>query len=199
MSDLNDSKVRLNFNIPSVSIFVIYLEATLSLTHAGDVEVTEHPLEDGSSIADGARAKQTTLQMEAVVTDFPFTPTVYGEQPAGPGRAREVYAALVQVKNQSGVVRVTTPLAVYENMVVKQLSAPQLANLGTSVKFTIQLTQVKFVRSQTVALKRVKTTKAQEKQKDGAKSATPTPAPVQHKTILQHAATLTTKPFFGGG
>jgi hypothetical protein len=192
------TKTSLQFNIPGVDIWAVYFDAIMSLTHAGDVDITEHPLEDGSNIADGARPKQTTIQLEAVVSDQPFIPPSFGEAQPGEGRARYIYASLSKLKDASGVIRLTTDLAVYENMLIKQLSAPQAVNLGRAVKFTMSLTQVKLVRTQTVALKAVKTSKGQPKLKDGAKSATPTPPAVANKTLLQKIGGITTSPLFGG-
>lgn len=186
----NASKTKLEFHVSGVFISVVYLDATMSITHGGEVEITEHPLEDGSNIADGARAKQATVQMEAVVADNPLVAPEAGEAPAGKGRAQSIYAALSKVKDSSGVIRVTTQLAAYENMLMKSLSAPQAVNMGGAVRFSLAFTQVKLVRSQTVALKRAATQKALVKVKDGAKTPTATPAAVVSKSWYKKGFSL---------
>lgn len=159
-------RVVLSFSVPGVRYTSIELEATTSLTHSGDVDVTEHPLETGSNVADGARAKQPALQVEAILTDFSLDSTA---KDTGDGSARDKYAALRFVRDAGGVVSITTPQESYDNMLIKQLSSPESAQMGRSVKFSLQLVQVKVVRSQTVALKKVATPKAQPKQTDGPK------------------------------
>lgn len=184
MSDPS-TRTRLIFNVDGIDVSLIVFDATGTLTHAGDVEITEHPLEDGSNIADGARAKQPTLQLEGVLVDQPFIAPGLGEEPARAGRATYLYAVLMAVKNAGGVLEVRTPLFNYDNMLIKSISAPQATNTGSALKFTMQLTQVKLVRTQTVKLKAVKTAKAQPNQKDGAKNATPAPPAVTARSLWQ--------------
>lgn len=192
-------KTVLTFDVPGVHVTSITLDAMLSAGHSGDVEITEHPLETGSNIADGARAKQPSLQLEGMLADFPLG----GDELGSDGRAKDLYAALRKVKDAGGVIRITTGLDSYDNMLIKQLSAPEDAKMGGAVKFSMQLTQVQLVRSQSVALKKVSTVKAQPHQKGGAESATPaTPQQVSRsdwKASTQSGGLLSPFVLGGGG
>lgn len=165
------SRVTLSFSVPNVRYTSIELDATTSLSHSGDVDITEHPLETGSNVADGARAKQPSVQLEAVIADFALHPDA---KDTGEGSAKDKYQALRAVKDGGGVVTIVTPQDSYTNMLIKQLTSPESAQMGRAVKFSMTLQQVKLVRSQTAALKKVATPKAQPKQNSGPQQPTNT-------------------------
>lgn len=193
------TKTRLEFDVAGVDVDVIVLDATVTLTHAGDVDITEHPIEDGANVSDGARAKQATLQFEGVLSDQPLMAPGSDEEPAYEGRAAYLYMALVAVKNAGGVLAVRTALTTYDNVLIKSISAPQAANTGATVKFSMQLTQVTLVRTQTVKLKKVATPKAQPIQKDGAKTATPASDAVAGRSLWKKSESVNPFIFVKGG
>lgn len=146
-------RTRLAFNVPGVAVTSVELDATLSASHAGDVDITEHPLETGSNISDGARAKQRTVTLEGIISNNPLD--AKPSDGAGAGRARRLFEALERVKDNGGVCTLTTPSRSYENVLIKQLSEDEDKKMGGAVKVKLSLTQVKLVRSQTVAIKKV--------------------------------------------
>jgi hypothetical protein len=181
------SATTLTFDVPGVSVSSLTLDATTSLNHSGDVDVTEHPVEDGGNISDGARPKQAVLSVEGIFSDNPLS-LPPGAPGTGAGRAKEAYANLKRVKDAGGVVSITTGLEAYANMIIKKLSTPETSKMGRSVKFSMELTQVRLVRSQTVAIRKVKTPKAQPKQNDGKKNPVKTPPAVVAKSIWKGSA-----------
>jgi len=178
-------RTKLEFNVAGVAVTSVEFDATLTASHAGDVDITEHPLETGSNVADGARAKQRTVSLEGVIVDNPLD--AKPSDNAGAGRARRLYDALELVKEKGGVCTLTTPFRSYDNILIKQLSSDEDKKMGGAVKVKIALTQVKLVRSQTVAVRKTAKPNGQEKGDKGPQSGTKAPESTVRKSMWKKA------------
>lgn len=145
-------------------IDTIELDAAISESHVGEVDVTEHPIEQGADIADHARPKPDTLNIEGLVSNTPInsSQTQRAAQSQGlaseeviqgqPGMAESAYNKLLFLKANGKLITVVTGLRTYTNMVLKSLSVPVDAKTGDALKFTAQLKQVNIVQNKTVDL-----------------------------------------------
>lgn len=178
-------RTRLDFAVSGVSVRSVEFDATLTASHAGDVDITEHPLESGSNVTDGARAKQRTVSLEGVITDNPLGASA--ADGAGAGRARRLFDALELVKEAGGVCTLTTPFKSYDNVLIKSLSSDEDKQMGGAVKVKLSLTQVKLVRSQTVAVRKTSKPNAQDKKDKGPQAAKAAPEAVRSKGLWKRA------------
>ena len=178
----------------------LQLDATLSESHTSEVETTEHPLETGASVADHLRPKPEAITLEAVISDdAPPDATslpenveqAVGDSPAvtlsvrrthQPGRAKQAWQHLLEIKDSGELVTVATYLRDYTNMALVSLSSSRDAKTGSALRFTATFRRLTFVSLKTL---RVAVEKAVPKQNLGKKTATPTEAPVANKSLAK--------------
>ncbi len=181
----------------------IELDASISESHVGEVEVTEHPVEEGANISDHARPKPETLSVEGVVSNTPLsrsqsrrafeshgrnleTTTLTDEIQGQPGFAESAYAKLLFIKDTGKVVTVVTKLRTYNNMVLKSLNVPRNAQTGEILRFTAQFLQVKVVQNKFANLP-----PAFRNTPKGKKVARPDPKPEEPRSWLKSGTDAT--------
>jgi hypothetical protein len=156
----------------------IEFDVVVSEAHDAEVEVTEHPVEQGANITDHARVKAEAVTLDALVSNTPLADSLRLEngQPKefpwqAPGRAQDIYLQLRDLKDARQLVTVATQRGTYTNMVITRLSVPVTVETGEALRFTITLKQVRLVSTSTVK------TQMPQKQKLGKQAATPTEEP----------------------
>jgi hypothetical protein len=65
-------------------------------------------------------------------------------------RVRSVYEKFLRVKKEALTLTITTPLRVYENMLLIDVSAPRDATTGDAITLTLEFVQISFADSETV-------------------------------------------------
>lgn len=134
---------------------IVALDASLAETHAGDVEVTDHPVEQGANISDHLRPKPRTLSVHGFISN---TPVIDGAKvtapflPDQPGPAQEAYAALRDARLSGRLVQVVTSLETYENMAITGISVPRDHATSQALEFTINFKEVRVVFNQTLTV-----------------------------------------------
>lgn len=185
--------VTLVFKATKSSIGSVELDASVSETHQGDVDVTEHPVERGANIADHARPKPESITIEGLISNTPL-PAPNGQltkvtsgsaefdsrSELQPTRSGQAYADLLALKDRGELLTVVTALRVYDNMILTSLSVPRDARTGQALRFSATLKQVKVVTSQLVKVVAVQ--KAQPKVKLGKKGTPETPPATRGKS-----------------
>ena len=163
-----------------VSMGAIELDASLSETHSSEVEVTEHPVETGSNVAEHIRPKAQTLRVEGIITDGPLAsmPIVDGKPTPIAGRAKDALARLRQMKDSGEVVTVVTGLDTYRDLVITGVEVPRDTKSLDAVRLTVSFKQVRQVQTQSVTLKRAPRPAIPEgADKKPKGTQTPVPAP----------------------
>jgi hypothetical protein len=163
-------------------IAALELDALISATHAGEVEVTDHPVEDGSNPADHKREKPETLTIEGIVSNIPLTQSARDDYDAGTNRAQSAYDQLRAIKAGADLIDVVTPRRSYSNMVLTSLSVPEDAKLGDALSFTASFKQVRVVTSQTVQVP-TRLPAAKKKVKGGKKTGSPADDATKRKSL----------------
>lgn len=152
-----------------VRIDSIELDASISESHVGEVEVTEHPVEQGANVTDHVRPKPDTLTIEGFVSNTPlnraqnkravesqgFRLSTTSERDVivgQPGNAETAYTKLRELKDSGTLITVTTKLRTYDNMVIKSLSVPRDAKVGDALKFSATFQRITIVQNKTVFL-----------------------------------------------
>jgi len=231
-------------------------------SHEGTVEITEHPVEQGESAADHARAVPERLSIEAFVSNTPSlsnpgvggiagtaskqfkaTTTSLGPSqrldlqypPPSPGefftlggairtginlltrptsiqgrganqnndtqvgaqvlafqgftnRVRQIAEKLADARLKGRLIRVTTTLRDYDNMLIERESEPRTVDDGTGCKFQIDLKRIRIVSSQTVDAPKPAEARGSPKATTGSKSGTADPNDAAKRAALKSTA-----------
>ena len=135
-----------------------------------DSDVSEYPVEDGFPVADHVTRKPMTLRMEVVCTPTPVT--WFETLGVNQNRLGEVTSALLKIYNDANPITVTTPDAIYKEMVMTHAPLPRKVEDGLCYKMQIDFTHVRRVKPKTEDVPEGQTDgeaegKAGESEKDG--------------------------------
>jgi hypothetical protein len=169
----------------------IVLDASISENHQSEAEVTEHPVEKGTNIADHARPKQDTLTIEGVISNTPLshdqqqrTVNAFGtnivttgtDAPRGQvGFAEEADRKLLDLKRNARLITIVTQLRTYENMILTSYVVPRDGKTGDVLRFNATFKQIRVVENRSTKIVVSSEPKAQppvEKGKQVAKTST---------------------------
>lgn len=153
---------------PKRSIGPIVAQVTIEETHDDEMEITEHPVEQGASIADHAYKRPARLRIRCAWSNSPSTPglvdgvigglkaTVSGVQDLVMGNTKakvtEFYDKLLKLQVDRVPFDVFTGKRVYKNMLVKALSTTTGPETENSLTITVTLQQVIIVSTQTISV-----------------------------------------------
>lgn len=184
-------QITLLFRKQKTSIGSIEIDASISETHVGRVEVTDHPVEQGAAVSDHARVLPETLTLEGFVSNTPL-PVSNGaltrrnslgvefdsRSEMDLSRAGQAYTDLVRLKNAGELFSIVTMLRSYDNMLMTSLDVPRDAATGDGLRFSASFKQVRVAESRTVQPATTSEDKTRPKTKLDKKAAPTTPAPV---------------------
>jgi len=169
----------------------VTLDASISERHGGDVVVPEHPVESGAEISDHVVRRPESLQVDGVLTDYPLESSrgsfTFGADTAplaDAGRARAMYETLEALRDSGTVVEVRTSTRTYENMLIRSLNRTHDRTTSGAIKFTAQLSEVRFAESQTVPVQRTRINAAKKKVSGGKQQGTPADDSTKNKSWL---------------
>lgn len=120
-------------------------EVVIQENHSRGAIVTEHPLEDGATAADHIINMPREITLTGRVSDYPVINDVQAT-----GAVRDAVAAIHQLMDEREPVRVVTHLGRYENMAITRAEFP--VDADGVIDFTLNLSQILRVRSETVTL-----------------------------------------------
>jgi hypothetical protein len=151
---------ELFFKKTRATIGVVQFDVSVSEKHSASVEVTGHPVEEGSEISDHIRALPETVEINGVVTN---TPIVYLADllAASPltnatgrsdDRVEDAYQELLRIMRAGELVKVVTSLRDYENMVLTSVEVPRDVRQGSILNASISLRQMLIANALTVDL-----------------------------------------------
>jgi len=123
------------------------LDATISEEHEEGADVTENPVESGEAVSDHVQPRAARVVLEGVVSCTPFESQA-AVSPEEPDRDFRAWADLRETLLQSERVRLITPLRVYDDMVLAEMS---LSRGGEqAIRPTLTFRHVRVVRSAVV-------------------------------------------------
>lgn len=132
---------------PQRSIGGIIMDVTVEETHTDELEITEHPVEQGASITDHAYMKPSTVTIRAGASDSG------GEAPAE-RRCVEIYEQLLELQGSREPFDLVTGKRSYQNMLISSLTEVTDRTTGSVIHVTAELRQVLLATVQTVAVPR---------------------------------------------
>jgi len=132
----------------------VTVDATLNERHLHEASVTDHPIEDGSNVADHVIQRPDRLTIGGILTDTPvdYTDLATAVFAGGASRSLGAYAALRRAKEAGLQVSVVTALRSYDKMVIERLSVPKAAGGEGGIRFSVELKTVNVVESEVVSI-----------------------------------------------
>lgn len=124
----------------------LVLDVTISATHSRSAQITNHPIDKSSPVADHKRNQPEELQMEGLITDTPLIGT------PDPDRSRTAFDLLEQFWEGQETITIVTDLAVYTDMAMASLVVPRSADVGNALRFQATFVKMRKVSSQTAAI-----------------------------------------------
>lgn len=154
------------------TIDTLVLDASLSEKHGAEVEVTEHPVEEGADISDHRRVKPRQITIEGIVSNTPVPDasapavpvTAFGvtwlSRSTGDGtRASDALDKLEKLVESDVLIDIVTSLTAYENMTLVNVDIPRDASSGQALKFTATFREIRFASNEVVGIQAVKNAK----------------------------------------
>lgn len=136
-------------------------DAVISRGHSRSSQITDSPLEDGSTVADHIILAPATLQLEALVSDHPLDKA---EREASYTniltRSESAAAFLEQLWREKTLLTVTTRLHVYRDMVIERLDWQESAEIGEALAVSMTLREVRKVSLVSVPIEKLATATA---------------------------------------
>lgn len=198
-----ESIATLVFGETKTKLGSLEVACTLTENHTADVDVTEHPVEDGADITDHARKKQLAFSMTGKFSGAPratgVTRLTQGTTPDGEAvmfnssvsvqderdaarRLAEARDTLIALRGE--LVTVVTELRTYENMTMKSLSFDRDGKTGDAFKFSASFVQIQTVALKTTRIATVSNPRAKEKKEEGKKAAPTGPEMTPAKALF---------------
>lgn len=149
-------------------LYSVIFDATPRVGHSFSADITEHPVETGANIADHIRARNLSVSLDAVITDYPLASLseaskgasveVFSSVGTKPLAGRSVAAAdLFQQIQKNGVLcTLYTSLRKYNNMALKEFSVAQSVADRGAIRFSLSFQEIRKVETSRVAVSRVK-------------------------------------------
>lgn len=133
---------------PQRSIGGILMDVTVEESHTDELEITEHPVEQGAAVTDHAYVKPSTVTIKAGVSDASNKAT------AGDKRSAAVYNALLKLQGTREPFDVVTGKRVYKNMLIKSLAVTTDQTTENVLSVTAELQQIIIAHVNAVAVPR---------------------------------------------
>lgn len=141
---------------PNRSIGGLVLDVTVEETHVDELEICEHPIENGADVVDHAFLLPSGLTIRAGHSDS-------GGDPSGDRRSVIAYQELRDLQGKRELLQVVTGKRSYENMLIRSLSVTTDKETENVLMVTAELREVLLVSAQAVSVPR-------SRQKNGHKT-----------------------------
>jgi len=154
------TKVAFGSTPAQLGVGFVQLDCSVNEIHTDSAEITEHPVEDGSTMTDHIRKLPTRLEIEGIVTNTPITylasinspPSTFASDafvPSFPGsdRADDAYAVMQEMMTQGVTMSVLTSLRSYTSMAIESLVVTRNADTGQVLNCSISMKEVKKAKA----------------------------------------------------
>jgi hypothetical protein len=132
---------------PARSIGGITMDVTVEETHVDELELTEHPVEQGAAVSDHAYLLPRKVTIRAGASDSG------GDTPAE-GRCVEIYRQLLELQGTREPFELVTGKRSYQSMQIKSLTETTDKDSGAIIMVTAELREVTVATVQVVAIPR---------------------------------------------
>lgn len=156
-----------------VKIAGFLIDATISISRQRSSDVTDEPVEDGSSFVDNIRPLPMILNLDCVVSDTPIGAAAVERAGTTTLPSSDARALLTRIHEERQPITIQTDTDTFTSMAVQSIDDTEDARTGEALRFRATFKQVKVVRnSRTIT--RTAVPSAQRKRRRGTKAAAPT-------------------------
>ena len=117
------------------------IDAVINETHANKSLMTDNPIEDGTSIADHIAKQPISIELNGVFSDTPISKNIPFAPlfTAYPGRARDMYDKMFQMRQDFTSFTLITGIKAYINMYIVELAAQRQKGDGLKIGFNAKI------------------------------------------------------------
>ena len=163
----------------------LVLDAIVSEKHNFSSEITEHPVESGSVIADHIYSKPISLDLDCIITNTPMTwvgLTAFDSfKRFNAGESNDfseiAFKKIEEIFRKREPITIATLLKTYDHMVLESLSVERGGDTSASLHFNCTAKQIRIIDQLLVKIPKPKTPRAQPKQKKGLQETKPLRTP----------------------
>jgi hypothetical protein len=135
-------------------IGALVIDADVQTVHSRSWSTTEHPVEDGASVADHRIRQPAVIKINGIVSDVP-TELGFGlvtglTSGRDENRSADAWRQLQELADSEELLTVITSLETFDDMVITDLEATRTAPTGRVLSFTATCKQI--LRVATAAL-----------------------------------------------
>jgi len=124
----------------------IEMDATVEITHSFRSQITEHPVERGSSVTDHVRPENRAFSVKGYVSNHHVAPVVQGNVLGDSGRRTKIaYDYLDDMWRNAVPFTMVTELDSYPNCVIESLDIPVSAKHGEAIEINLKIKQLRLV------------------------------------------------------
>lgn len=131
----------------------IQIDASINIDHQMSSMVTSNPIEDGSTVSDGAVRENRKVTLKGMIVNHPlidfnfFGILSISDQD---GRAQSGFEVLKKVWKQSQPFSLETKIETYDPVIITDLVVIDNVAVGDAIKFSMTVEEVNIVQSSTV-------------------------------------------------
>lgn len=184
------------FGVGSMKAAVSF-DAVISKEHQFSSQVTENPVEGGTTISDHVILAPRQLTLDAMVSDHPIDPEVLAALPepvvgldgfpvtAKPTRSQKAAEFLEALWRDKVLLKVVTKFRTYQNLVIESMSWREENDVGEALQVTLQLREIRVATAVTVQVSKLSATNADlaAGKVTRGKKAKKTPTPTKEESI----------------
>ncbi len=163
----------------------LVLDAIVSERHNFSSEITEHPVESGSVIADHIYNKPISIDLDCIITNTPMTwvgLTVFDSfRRFSAGESNDfseiAFKKIEEIFKKREPITIATSLKSYDNMVLESLSVERGGGTSSSLHFSCTAKQIRKVEQKMLPVPKPKTSRAKKKEPKGLQETKPLRTP----------------------
>jgi len=144
--------VQLLRTVGETEVSILEMDATISHNISARAQVTEHQVEDGSTVADNVRNEPIEISVTGVVTNYPTRLGIGLPSFRDDLRAQTAQDALYEIRDNKELVTLVDELRTYRNMLMSSVDMPRDQETHNGLRFTAQFRQVTLVGAQVAQL-----------------------------------------------
>lgn len=143
---------------PKSKIGPVSLQATLEEVFNDSIQITEHPIELGASVADHAYIRPIELVMRCAFTNSSaaaltsVASSLFGSSMAGASAVDDAYSQLLKLQQSLAPFSVTTSRRNFDNMLITSLATTTDSRNSNSLFITVNMRQIFIVSTQTTTM-----------------------------------------------
>lgn len=152
-------EVTFTYEIPEKSIGGFVIDAFLAEHYSFSNQVTDIPVEEGSTISDHIVEEQDVISVEAFIGNAAFETVVQDgnsldsiSPPEKGARIRQAYQELLRLKRAKEKLDVVMGLDTFADMVITSFEIDRDAENGVDLPFSMEFKRIKIVKSDTTAI-----------------------------------------------